>query len=80
MASTREDKIWLGDIADILTRLYCAIDVTVNRLCSIQSITEIIADFEATYRDEVMDLITGSPTSAPLVSHCHDSHTGATML
>lgn len=56
-------KCWLTDIADALLRLYHPVRVSLDDLCDPVRVTSLVSEVEVLWKTEVVDEITGSPTT-----------------
>ncbi|PBK92358.1 hypothetical protein ARMGADRAFT_1031224 [Armillaria gallica] len=59
---------WLTDITMVLGHLYHLIHVNINELLSPDQVHELVKSVDNIWKDELVDLITGSPTTS-LLSH-----------
>ncbi|KAK0218909.1 hypothetical protein IW262DRAFT_1273598, partial [Armillaria fumosa] len=54
---------WLTDIANALLHLYHPVHVSLDDLCDPERVTTLMSDIEVLWKTEIVDEVTGSPTT-----------------
>ncbi len=65
---------WLGDIANALQRLHGPIVATLDNFCSTERVNDLVSSVDSMWKDEIVDLITGSPTTSLLATRYQNTH------
>ncbi len=67
-------KNWLSDITHVLARLYQPIHISLEHLCSLEDVNDLVSTVETMWKDEVADIITGSPTTSLLAARYNNTN------